>query len=155
MEKGCRLIKSYYSCLLFLSKSRTQRQNNFNKKKLLLLLEQIFSLVEMSFRNHLLLCVPTVAASCKNKLLLLGDIFVRLETMIENRRISFNRIIFSCYWKPFQIFFFCQKKQFFRIVEAYFLMNASFQLLEKDFIFNGNCLHYLRVLSYQPKSSLI
>ena len=32
--------------------------------------------------------------------------------------------IFSCQWKPFSIF--CQKKQFFRTVEAYFSRNASF-----------------------------
>ena len=34
------------------------------------LLEQIFRLVEMSFRNHLVLCVATVAVSCRDKLLM-------------------------------------------------------------------------------------
>ena len=73
--------------------------------------------------------------------------------------------------------FFCQKKQFLRIVETYFstnasfrvaetdflassnynlffplleiyfLTNPSFQLLEKDFLFSGNRLLYLRVFS--------
>ena len=31
-------------------------------------------------------------------------------------------------------------KVFYRLVEAYFLTNPSFQLLEKDFHFNGNRL---------------
>ena len=65
--------------------------------------------------------------------------------------------------------FFYQKKQFFRIAETdfqpstnrsffsvqwkcTFLTNRSFQLLEKDFLFIGNCLLYLRVLSYQFKT---
>ena len=37
---------------------------------------------------------------------------------------------------------------FFRLVETYFLTNPLFQLLEKDFVFSGNRLRYLRVLSY-------
>ena len=67
MEKDYQLRKSYYFCLSFLSKSRTYWQTNFNKKSLL---EQIFRLVDMSFRNHLILCVATVAVFCRGKLLI-------------------------------------------------------------------------------------
>ena len=74
MGKDYRLRKNYYFCLSFLSKTRTQWQTNFNKKSLLLPLKQIFRLVEMSFKNHLLLCVATVAVSCRNKLLLQNHI---------------------------------------------------------------------------------
>ena len=34
--------------------------------------------------------------------------------------------------------FFCQKKQFFRIVETYFSMNASFRIVETDFLASAN-----------------
>ena len=74
--------------------------------------------------------------------------------------------------------FFARRSHFFRILETYFSMNdsfrvvemdflastnhsffpvwwkcifltnPSFQLLEKDFLFIGNCLLHLRVLSY-------
>ena len=37
---------------------------------MLLLVEQIFCLVEISFRNCILLCVTTVIASCRKKLLM-------------------------------------------------------------------------------------
>ena len=67
MGKDYQLRENYYFCLLFLSKSRTWWQANFNKKSLL---EQIFRLVEMSFRNHLVLCVATVAVSHRDKLLM-------------------------------------------------------------------------------------
>ena len=33
-------------------------------------MEQVFRLVEMSFRNYLVLCVATVAVSCREKLLM-------------------------------------------------------------------------------------
>ena len=45
-------------------------KTNFNKKSLLLLVEQIFHLAEISFRNRLLLSVATIAMSCRNKLLM-------------------------------------------------------------------------------------
>ena len=67
MEKDYQLRKNYYFCLSFLSKSRTLWQTNFNKK---CLLEQMLCLVEMSFRNHLVLHVSTVAVSCRDKLLM-------------------------------------------------------------------------------------
>ena len=67
MGKDYQLRENYYFCLLFLSKSRTWWQANFNKKSLL---EQIFRLVEMSFRIYLVLCVATVAVSCRDKLLM-------------------------------------------------------------------------------------
>ena len=39
---------------------------------------------------------------------------------------SHKRKTFSCQWNPFfSFFFFCLKKQFLRIVETYFLLNAS------------------------------
>ena len=97
--------------------------------------------------------------------------------------INFKRKVFCCQWKPFSIFlpeeavfpysgnaFFNEcfirgngneflastnHKLFFRLVETYFLTNPSFQLSEKYFIFTGNRLHYLSVLSYQPKPSVI
>ena len=97
--------------------------------------------------------------------------------------INIYRKIFFCQWKPFLIFLleqviFCvvethfstnaslrvvetdfltstNHKLSFHPVETYFLMNPSLQLLEEDFLFSGNCLLYLRVLSYQPKPSLI
>ena len=39
-------------------------------------------------------------------------------------------------------------KIFYRLVETYFFFFFSFQLLEKNFLFNGNRLLYLTVLSY-------
>ena len=45
-------------------------KTNFNKKSLLLLVEQTFRLVEISFRNRFFLYVETVTVSCKNKLLM-------------------------------------------------------------------------------------
>ena len=67
MGKDYRLRKNYCFCLSFLSKSTTLLQTNFDKKSLL---EQTFSLVEMSFRNRLFLCVATVPVSGTNKLLM-------------------------------------------------------------------------------------
>ena len=111
--------------------------------------------------------VETYFLSSGNTMLLFGAFLLLLETMIEIRR---NQ------WKPFSIF--CQKKQFFcilemyfstntsfwvvetdflastnhklffRLMEKYFLTNPSLQLLEKDFFFSGYHLLYPRVLSY-------
>ena len=67
MGKDYQLRKNYYFCLTFLSKGRILCQTNFNKKSLL---EQIFCLVEMSFRNHLVLCMATVAVSYRDKFLM-------------------------------------------------------------------------------------
>ena len=39
-------------------------------------------------------------------------------------------------------------KVFLRLVETYFLTNPSIKLLEKDFLFIGNHLLYLRVRFY-------
>ena len=39
-------------------------------------------------------------------------------------------------------------KLFFRLVETGYLTNPSFQLFEKDFLFSVNYLLYLGVLSY-------
>ena len=44
---------------------------------------------------------------------------------------------------------------FFRLVETYFLTNPYLQLLQRDFIFSGNRLLCLKVLSYWTKPSLI
>ena len=52
------------------------------------------------------------------------------------------------YYKPFSPYIFqrlLQVKTFFRLVEAYFWMNASFRLLEKDFLSSGNPLPYTAV----------
>ena len=71
MGKDYRLRKNNYFCLSFLSATRIilmEKQTNFSEKSLLLLVEQIFRLVEMSLRNHLPLYVATVAVSCRNKL---------------------------------------------------------------------------------------
>ena len=68
MGKNFQLWKNFFFCHSFLSKVRTYTSTNFNKKSLL---EQIFRLVEMSFRNHLILCVATVAVFCRDKLLIL------------------------------------------------------------------------------------
>ena len=67
MEKDYQLRKNYYFCILFLSKSRTLWQTNFNRKSLL---EQMLCLVEISIRNHLVLYGPNVAVSCRDKLLM-------------------------------------------------------------------------------------
>ena len=67
MGKDYQLRKNYYFCLTFLSKGRILWQTNFSKKSLL---EQIFCLVEMPFRNHLVLCMATVAVSYRDKLLM-------------------------------------------------------------------------------------
>ena len=45
-------------------------ERTFNLLEIKFLLEQIFRLVEMSFRNHLVLCKATVAVSCRDKLLM-------------------------------------------------------------------------------------
>ena len=79
MGKDNRLRKKYYFYLPFLSKNRTWLQTNFNKKSLLLLVEQIFRLIEMSFRNQLLLCVATVDVSCGNKLLMQNHISANIN----------------------------------------------------------------------------
>ena len=94
MGKDYQLRKNYYFCLSFLSKSRTQWQTSFNKKSLL---EQIFRLIKMSFRNNLTLCVATVAVSCRDKLLMQ----------------NFNPA-------------------------TYFLTNASFRVVETDFLASTN-----------------
>ena len=65
MGKDSQFRKNYYFCLSFIYENRTQRQTDFNKKSLL---EQIFRLVEISFRNSL--CMATVAVSCRYKFLL-------------------------------------------------------------------------------------
>ena len=72
-----------------------------------------------------------------------GASFLLLETMIQTRGINFERKIFSCQWKLFPIF--CQRKQFFRLAETYFLTNPSFHLMKKDFLFKGSHLLYIRV----------
>ena len=45
-------------------------------------------------------------------------------------------------------FFFCQKKQFFRIEEMYFSTNASFRVVETDFLAGTN--HFLYIFSETP-----
>ena len=178
MGIDCQFRKNYYFCLSFHSKRRTEQQTAFNKKYLL---EQIFRPAEMSFTNPL--CVVTVSASCRDKLLmqnlilasenyfllffqillppkvtftsseniffneffilasgnsmlLFGAFLLLLDTMIEIRGINFNRKIFSCQWKTFS--FLCQKKQLLRIVETYFSTNASFLVVETDFLASTN-----------------
>ena len=49
------------------------------KKTLLLLVEQIFRLVEISIRNRLLLRVATLTVSCTNKLLMQNLISVNIN----------------------------------------------------------------------------
>ena len=73
MGKDYQLRKNYYFCLSFLSKRRTSDRNGK------FLLEQIFCLVEMSFINHLVLCVATVAVSCRDKLLMLNLISANIN----------------------------------------------------------------------------
>ena len=76
MGKDYRLRKNYYFCLSFLSKSRTLWQTNLNRKSLL---EQISRLVEISFRNHPLLCVAIVGVSSRNKLLMQNLILANIN----------------------------------------------------------------------------
>ena len=95
-------------------------------------------------------------------MLLFGSFFLLLEIMIEFIRVI-NLNYFAASGNHFR--FFCQKKQFFRIVETYFstnaslletyfLTNPSFQLLEKGFLFSGNrvllILTFFNIFSSQP-----
>ena len=43
-------------------------------------------------------------------------------------------------------FFVCQKKQFFRIVETYFSANASFRVVETDFLAGTNPKLFFRLV---------
>ena len=128
-------------------------------------------------RNLSFRLVETYLLFSGSSMLLFGAFFLLLETMIEiSGNINFNKKCFPTSRNHFR--FFCQKKQFFRIVETYFsanasfrvvetdflastnhklffrlvkmyfLTNPSFQLLEKDFLFIGNRQFCLRVLSY-------
>ena len=65
MGEDYQLRKNYYFCISFLSKSRSYWQTAFDKNSFL---EQIFRLVQTSFRNPL--CVATVAVSSRDKLLM-------------------------------------------------------------------------------------
>ena len=69
-----RFRKTRYFYLSFHSNSRTDYsfywKTNFIETALFLLTEQIFWLVEISFRSRLLLCVATDTLSCTNMLLL-------------------------------------------------------------------------------------
>ena len=211
MGKDYRPRKNYYFCLLFLSKRRNQWQTSLNKKSLL---EQIFCLIKMSFRNHLLLCAATVVISCRTNLLIQNLILANIKlifwlvktilsyffqtlllpkiTFTSSENIFFNDYFilasensFSVQWKQYAfvrsiflsletmteirgesvltenyfpvrgnhfLLFFPEDAVF--LVEAYFSTNSSFQLLEKDFLFSGNHLLHLRLLSYQPEPSL-
>ena len=122
--------------------------------------------------NSLFRVVETHFLSSWNRMLFSESFFLLLETMIEIRGNQFNRKIFSCYWKPFSIFFLPEEivfsyignaffnecfipgsgnrflpranhKLFFRLMETYLLANPSFQLLKKDFLFSGSHLLYL------------
>ena len=52
----------------------------------------------------------------------------------------------SCQRKPFSIFY--PKEAGFPYSGDAFFNECFIQLLQKDFLFSGNCLHYLRVFSY-------
>ena len=65
MGKDYQLRKDYYFVFYFFLKVEPS-----GRIILITLLEQIFCLVKMSFRNHLVLCMATVAVSCRNKLLM-------------------------------------------------------------------------------------
>ena len=76
MGKDYRLRKNYYFC-------RSQVEPSGGLILIKNRLEQIFRLVEMSFRNQLLLCVATVAVSCRNKLLMQNLIPVNIKTILS------------------------------------------------------------------------
>ena len=67
-----RFKKNHCFYLSFFPKSRTncsfKWKTNFNKNSLILLMEQIFLLVEISFANRFLSCVATVIVPCRNRL---------------------------------------------------------------------------------------
>ena len=71
---------------------------------------------------------------------LFGAFFLRLEAMIEimgnQRKKKGKKNTFVLVETIFN--FFCQKKQFFRIVEMYFSMNASFRVVETYFLASTN-----------------
>ena len=64
--------------------------------------------------------------------------------------------IFDFFWLKKQFFRLVEtgflastnNKLFFRLVETYFLTKPLFQLQEKDLLFSGNRLLYLKVLFY-------
>ena len=67
MGRIINLERTIIFVLNFFLKEEPSGRLIFDKKSLL---EQIFHLVEMSFRNYLVLCVATVAVSCRDKLLM-------------------------------------------------------------------------------------
>ena len=79
-----------------------------------------------------------IPASGKS-MLLFGALFLLLETMIEITGESIlTKKYFSASGNYFR--FFCQKKQFFRIVGTYFSTNTSFRLVETYFLSSGNSM---------------
>ena len=105
--------------------------------------KQFFRIVGTNFStNASFRLVKTYFVSSGNSMLLFRAFFLLLETIIEIRGNQFQqKNIFLLVETIFN--FFCQKKQFFRIVGTCFSTNPSFQLLDKDFLFIGNCLLYL------------
>ena len=60
---------------------------------------------------------------------------------------NFKRKTFLCRWKTFSLIFLSEKK-FFRVQKTYFSMNASFRVVETDFLASANhfCIFCQRLL---------
>ena len=75
--------------------------------------------------------------SSGKSMLLFEAFFLLLETMIEIRRNQFlQKFVFLLVEIIFNLF--CQKRQFFRILETYFSTNALFQVVEPNFMASTN-----------------
>ena len=123
MRKDYRLKENCCFYLSFRSKSRTQWQTNLNKASLL---EQIFRLVEISFKNHILLCV--VAVSCRNKLLMQNLIPANINLILASENHSL--LLFQTLLPPKATFKTCfSTNPSFRLVETYFLPSRNSMLL--------------------------
>ena len=97
------------------------------------------------FFNESFLSTSEIYFLSSGNILLFGAFYLLLETMIEIRRESIlTEKYFPASGNHFQ--FFCQKKQFLRIVETYFSTNASFRVVETDFLASTNCKFFFRLV---------
>ena len=127
-------------------------------KNLLLPVEQIFRLVQIFFRNHVVIfpkLLPLKATFPSNfQLLLISGQWRLIFCLVET--VSFCSELFLCCQKPiggtnfrkhfpgtgnYFVWFSCQKKQNLSIVVTYFSTNASFRVVETDFLASSNIFY--------------
>ena len=74
-------------------------------------------------------------------MLLLRSFFWCWKSLLKLGGSNFKRKTFSCYWKPFSLVFLSEEAVS-RIVETYFSTNASFRVMEMDFLASANHFSY-------------